>query len=423
MIPFILRNPWQIGNQNKVLLLVNIKRRSACGEPHSLDPSEQHINLHQSIIPGAEITSARMFSKPSPSFARKGHQQITGSDADEKDRVIAGVQFNVRYIGSTEVACANGTGSGKTEKPVAQVFDQHRRNSNGKTNKKMILTLCSKSLSVSDEACGKLVASFPIAKITFCNIDNFYDKAFVFVARDKSENPFKAFVFTCESKAKAREAFKALSLAFIINYECYQASLTRCVPNGNEVSRSPESNGTFFNGMAEVGIEGKSANGNLKKSEQLRAHHNGEMPLRKESCPPIINGFHLSRQEGSPSPPRARPIQNKTLLKVTDYRRHVRSASDPTQLQIGKMKAPMPPTSPLASGNTPIHAPVPNNNAADAVLEEDEFTEFAELRSKCRSSSELAKDNCSGSVWEGFQRYDSAPNVWGSFQNACPPIY
>ena len=44
----------------------------------------------------------------------------------------------------------------------------------------------------------------------------------------------------------------------------------------------------------------------------------------------------------------------------------------------------MPPTSPLASDNTPIHAAAPNISAADAALEEDEFTEFAELRSKCR---------------------------------------
>ena len=108
----------------------------------------------------------------------------------------------------------------------------------------------------------KLVASWsPVfPSITFCNIDNFYEKAFVFVARDKPENSFKAFVFACESKAKAREAFKALSLAFIINYECYQASLTCGVPNGNEtkpVSRSPERNDTFLNGMTEAGFEGE----------------------------------------------------------------------------------------------------------------------------------------------------------------------
>jgi len=149
-------------------------------------------------------SSESMFSKPSSSFAREGHQHITGSDAEEKDRVIAGVQFIVHYIGSTEVACANGTGSGKTEKPVAQVFDQQRRNANGKTHKKMIMTICSNNVSVNDESCNKLVASFPISMITFCNIDDFYEKTFVFVAHDKPENTFKAFVFTCESKAKAR---------------------------------------------------------------------------------------------------------------------------------------------------------------------------------------------------------------------------
>ena len=145
-----------------------------------------------------------MFSKPR--LSQKEHQKITGSEADEKDRIIAGVQFFVHYIGSTDVAYANGTGSGNTENPVAQVFDKLRREVNGKPQEKMVLTLCSKSLSVIDKACGKLVASFPIDKITFCNTDKFYKKAFVFVARDKPENPFKAFVFTCESKSKAKEA-------------------------------------------------------------------------------------------------------------------------------------------------------------------------------------------------------------------------
>jgi len=361
-----------------------------------------------------------MFSKLSPSFARKGHQQITGSDADEKDRIIAGVQFSVRYIGSTEVACANGTGSGKTEKPVAQVFDQQRKNANGKTHKKMIMTLCSKNVCVSDESCGKLVASFPISKITFCNIDNFYEKAFVFVARDKPENPFKAFLFTCESKAKAREAFKALSLAFIINYECYQASLARGALNaGNETNgnRSPDDNESnkFFDGMAEARYEEKSAEGS-SKTEQL--HCNDVMPLRKESCPPLMNGFHSSR-ERTLTPPLARPIQNKTLLQVADCRRHVRSASDP--IQFDRTKAPATPPSPLAavSSGTPSVTPI---NNVDAEME-DAFTEFAELRSKCRSSSPVDnKINYPGNVWEGLQRHES-PNVWGNFQNACPPIY
>lgn len=334
--------------------------------------------------------------KTSPNFARKGHQQITGSEADEKDRIIAGVQFVVRYIGSTEVASANGTGSGKTEKPVAHVFDQQRRKENGKTHKKLILTLCSKNLSVTDEACGKLIASFPISKITFCNLDKFYEKAFVFVARDKPENPFKAFVFTCESKTKAREAFKALSLAFIINYECYQASLARCAPNGKGTTgdRSPNSDeqkSNFLNRMADAGFD-------AGKESSLQ-FPSGNGPSNKESIPTTLRKF---------------PVKNETVL-ITDCRKHTRSASDPSQ--IGKTRTPNLTPSPLITVTA-------TNNSKDGEMEE-EFTEFAELRSKCRSSSAIFGNNHAGSTWEGFQLCEgSAPNVWpGGFQGACPPIY
>ena len=378
-----------------------------------------YILLH----PKAERASDKMFSKPSPIFARKGHQQITGSEADDKDRIIAGVQFIVRYIGSTEVACANGTGSGKTEKPVAQVFDQQRKSANGKTHKKMVLTLCSKNVTVSDEARGKLVASFPISKITFCNIDIFYEKAFVFVARDKPENPFKAFVFTCESKTKAKEAFKALSLAFIINYECYQASLTRAALNGKAGeggsalnSREPEN--TFFNGVTEAGCEIESAQGNSKKGELL-LHCSDAMPLRKDSCPPVVNGFRPTLERIS-TPPPARPIQNKSLLQVADCRRHVRSFSDPTQF--GKTTNPSRIPSPLLTVTPAPQTAAPKNNVAVEV-DDPEFTEFAELRSKCRSSSSaVVYEGHPGSVREDIQRF-GIPNIWGDFQKACPPIY
>ena len=69
------------------------------------------------------------------------------------------------------------------------------------------------------------------------------------------------FVFTCESKAKAREAFKALSLAFIINYECYQASLARGALNAGNKKKTVTAPPTttkatsFSDGMAEAWYE------------------------------------------------------------------------------------------------------------------------------------------------------------------------
>ena len=326
-----------------------------------------------------------MFPRPSPRFPRKEHQQITGSEADEKDRIIAGVQFFVHYIGSTDVAYANGTGSGNTEKPVAQVFDQLRRKVNGETQKKMILALCSKSLSVFDKACFKPVASFPIDKISFCNTDKFYEKAFVFVARDKPENSFKAFVFSCESKYKAKEAFKALSLAFIINYEWYQASLARGASNGNETTagmRSPctraERNNTSFNGNEdEYTMKSEEV---YPESEQL--HCNGVVVSPKEFKAHDMDVIQLkSSQEGSPS--LTRPIQNKILHQVAENRTAKR-ASDPMQIS-RQTRAVAAISLPLAAGALQLHITAPNNRADTEM--EDDFTKFAEVRSRWNSAA------------------------------------
>ena len=346
-----------------------------------------------------------MFSKPSPRLPRKEHQQITGSEADEKDRIIAGVQFFVHYIGSTDVAYANGTGSGNTENPVAQVFDKLRREVNGKPQEKMVLTLCSKSLSVIDKACGKLVASFPIDKITFCNTDKFYEKAFVFVARDKPENPFKAFVFTCESKSKAKEAFQALSLAFIINYEWYQASLARGASNGHETTAgkcSPceraERNNTSFDGD-EDGYKMKSTEV-YPESEQL--HCNGVMVSPKEFSEHDVDVIQLKSSQEAP-PPLTRPVQNKILHEVAEDRT-ARAASDPTQFS-RQTRAPVAIPSPLAAGAPQPQITAPNNSA-DTEMEE-EFTEFAEVRSRWSSAAVVGNHHS---------------NDWISFWDDCRPI-
>lgn len=85
----------------------------------------------------------------------------------------------------------------------------------------MILNLCLKRLSVSEEVSGKLIVNFLIFKVIFCNIDNFYEKVFVFIVWDRVESLFKVFVFMCESKVKVWEFFKVFFLVFMINYESY----------------------------------------------------------------------------------------------------------------------------------------------------------------------------------------------------------
>ncbi|KAK3703581.1 hypothetical protein QZH41_006908 [Actinostola sp. cb2023] len=166
-----------------------------------------------------------MFSK-SPKFPRQGHQQLKQDGVDDEDRVLAGVEFTVQYMGSIEVAGGCGTGSGNTDMPVAQVMAPKAKSDDKKT-KKMNMVVTHKSLTVKEEATGKLIASFPISKVTYCNVDTTYEKAFVFVARERKEKPFKAYIFLCDTKNKAQEVFKTLSLAFKMNYESFQATAIR----------------------------------------------------------------------------------------------------------------------------------------------------------------------------------------------------
>ena len=339
-----------------------------------------------------------MFSK-SPSFARKGHQQLTGSDADEKDRIIAGIQVCVRYVGSTEVASVNGTGSGKTEIPVARVFEQHKKKSDGRMLKKMIMTICSKSLSVSEEGSGKLVAHFPIAKITFCNIDGFYEKAFVFIARDKAESPFKAFIFSCESKAKAREAFKALSLAFTINFESYQASLVR---GPNAITNTKASDET---------------NSVVTRPELKAGHGPRSQQQQQNGLDPLLKGTFVFHRSGPSS-----LAQHRRLAGIQAIDSRGRSTSNPPY---GTEKS-VPAFLSHPSLNIPTSSPSVIGSVAKNCddTEDAEFTEFAELRLKSRSSTTLDLASSHHGIFvQRLQRYDSAPNIWRAFQNPCPPIH
>lgn len=184
-----------------------------------------HHTTSQDINSYCVYNQIMLFSKSSK-YSPQGHQQIRQDGVDDEDRLLVGVEFAVQYMGSIEVASFFGTGSGNTDMPVAQVMAQSKTKTDDK-KKRMTMSVTYKSLTVKEDVSGKLVASFPISKVTYCNVDATYEKAFVFVARERTEKPFKAYIFLCDSKSKAQEVFQTLSLAFKMNYESFQATAIR----------------------------------------------------------------------------------------------------------------------------------------------------------------------------------------------------
>ena len=335
-----------------------------------------------------------MFCRSPSSISAKGHQQLTSDQADEQDRIIAGVQFNVRYVGSTEVAGLNGTGSGKTEIPVAQVFNQQKQKGEPRIPRKMVMTLCSKSLSVSEESSGRLVANFPIAKISFCNVDTNYEKAFVFVARDSKEKPFKVFVFLCESKTKARDAFKALSLAFTINYESLQASRVREASN-------------------RAGARTSSSTSDEMKTDDLIAEESDNSAAVQDQG--VKNRSPRDGMIGAVTPPTecphnylssvCSPIRTPIQATIADNR--VRSASTPYSSNNANRGGENIANRPCAS--------IGGDDDFDA-----EFTQFAELRSRSKSDNVHQRNN-GGFPSDAFQ-HGSDREALGRFKQPCLPM-
>lgn len=313
-----------------------------------------------------------MFSK-SPNFARKGgHQQLNQDGVDDEDKIIAGVEFSVQYMGSIEVSSGCGTGSGKTDVPVAQVMTQNKSKSDDKKSKKMKMTVTHKNLSVMEEATGALVASFPISKVTYCNVDGTYEKAFVFVARERKEKPFKAYVFLCNSKSKAQEVFKAVSLAFKMNYESYQATSIR------EASlRSFARDGEYSDDLEEgyTGFRREETNNNAWD------YQNEPGKVNKPSSPKndLSNGSSNISPKGS----------EQAFLHPVDKR-----LQDLQNTRLRSNTAPMENTS-----NSPGNS---TNNDDDF----DEFTQLAKSRSQTVDSQQQNIQTSTPRSW------DSDPSIF-----------
>ncbi|XP_031551525.1 low density lipoprotein receptor adapter protein 1-A-like [Actinia tenebrosa] len=311
-----------------------------------------------------------MFSK-SPNFARKGgHQQLNQDGVDDEDKIIAGVEFSVQYMGSIEVSSGCGTGSEKTDVPVAQVMTQNKTKSDDKKSKKMKMTVTHKNLSVMEENTGALVASFPISKVTYCNVDGTYEKAFVFVARERKEKPFKAYVFLCNSKSKAQEVFKAVSLAFKMNYESYQATSIR------EASlRSFARDGNYSD--EEEGIAGLRAETN-NNNEWNYANEQGEV---NRPCSPK-NGV----RNITPT------TREQNFLRPVDRRLE--------SLQNSRIRSNTAPIVNTAVANDPGDSTTNNDD------DFDEFTQLAKSRSKTVDSQQQNIQTTSS------QRWDSDPSIF-----------
>jgi len=299
------------------------------------------------------------------------HQQVFGEGADDRDIILAGVDFNVKYIGSTVVPGEKGKGCEATEPAVRKVYDElKRRRSDPKNLKRRIMVVSAENIMISEPSGGESVASFPIGKISFCNVSKKIQKTIAFIAKDKPDDPFKAFVFQCESQPKTSELFQAVSKAFMVHFETFQAAKMRNPWATRQSETTPSEKERIRSGGSprskdDSGIRDRTT------TDQWSTTLNSSVTGVKEPAPVDFNGVPF---------PDLPPFKNPSLQRVKgDFVRRQRSVTDPPPYQ-PPVVPPLMEFNSTSLSNKTLSTPDLNDEF------DQEFTKLAETRlSRCAS--------------------------------------
>ncbi len=160
---------------------------------------------------------------------KQGREQLSTTGFDEKDNVVAGIKFNVVFLGSMLVPTPTGHGSSRTESAVEKIYHEKYK-AFGYGSRKVSLEISSDEIKVFENSSGKEIvqtAGFRTVDITYCNSDLKHEKAFVFVVADATVRGYRAYVFHCDSTSKVRELLGKFKEAFTVKGSQLEATRLR----------------------------------------------------------------------------------------------------------------------------------------------------------------------------------------------------
>lgn len=142
-------------------------------------------------------------------------------DMNKDDKILAGVDLVVQYLGSGELSKSGGT-----DREIAYVLhDIHslyaQRKSSMKKAREVVVFVDTQRINVYTKD-DETLFSFPLTQVkdvTTCLNQAPYSKTCVLVAREDKEALYKAYVFYCNTEQKAVEFYQVVSLAFQVGFK------------------------------------------------------------------------------------------------------------------------------------------------------------------------------------------------------------
>ena len=206
---------------------------------------------------------------------RQKREQLPTSGIDDKDFVQAGIVYNVTFLGSILVPTPTGHGSSRTATAVEKVYLEKYK-AFGYGAKKVGLEVSVDEVKVIAKNGGSdSTVSFQTTTITYFNLDLKHDKAFVFVVGDDENKSYRAYVFHCDSPARAREVLMKFKEAFKMKETKSEEMRIRSLSlpcSTRETSHHDDKGADDWSGFEEgraIGLRPRSQTDNCNKQEVI----------------------------------------------------------------------------------------------------------------------------------------------------------
>lgn len=152
-----------------------------------------------------------------------GHIRLTGEECDEKDKIIAGKSFRVRYLGSRDIISQDSNGKGCTDEATREIYHRYSTKNSYKSLAKRELFISANCVSLYAPTENVVIYRYKTINVTFCNTSYENRNAFAFVVREPQNGAIRVHVVHCENPAQANAICEAMHEAFKVRSALYNA--------------------------------------------------------------------------------------------------------------------------------------------------------------------------------------------------------
>lgn len=163
------------------------------------------------------------------------HKKLCEEWGENREPVLDGVTFFVKYVGSCLVDQAKGERS--TAEAIKTIVAMAK--TSGKKLERVAFLVNPSRVRIVDQPSQQQRLEVPIYRISYCSADAYYDHIFAFIAVNKNET-LECHAFLCPKKKIAHAVTLTIAQAFNIAFEVWQNTKGECQlkQNGSPVISS-----------------------------------------------------------------------------------------------------------------------------------------------------------------------------------------